>query len=293
MGDHFVLFMDRLITEATIEEAIHNRNRMLQANAPVEEECIRVLDEKTLEKLRNGDLSMVLCRICHDEDLDSNMETPCSCSGSLKYAHRRCVQRWCNEKGNTNCEICHQGFKPDYTAPAPLLELGHVPLHFRGNWAISQREHPRFITVVPADPTFIHDHHHHHQYPLSSTTSFICCRSLVLIVRTTDSSFVHTKPSIINTFFIVAILQFMALLILRHTLPLVLTGSNLHVFPLFMLLFLRILGIMLPIYIVTKAVATCRRHSQNFETSDSEDSSDEEAELWRLPQTQSYIIGVP
>ncbi|KAH0869414.1 hypothetical protein HID58_076436 [Brassica napus] len=265
MGDHFVLFMDRLITEATIEEAIQSRNRMLQANAPVEEECIRVLDEKTLEKVRNGDLSMVLCRICHDEDVDSKMETPCSCSGSLKYAHRRCVQRWCNEKGNTNCEICHQGFKPDYTAPAPLLELGHVPLHFRGNWAISQREHPRFITVVPADPTFIHDHHH--QYPLSSTTSFICCRSLVLI--------------------------FMALLILRHTLPLVLTGSNLHVFPLFMLLFLRILGIMLPIYVVTKAVATCRRHSQNFETSDSEDSFDEEAELWRLPHTQSYIIGVP
>ncbi|KAG2261710.1 hypothetical protein Bca52824_068789 [Brassica carinata] len=267
MGDHFVLFMDRLITEATIEEAIQSRNRMLQANAPVEEECIRVLDEKTLEKVRNGDLSMVLCRICHDEDVDSKMETPCSCSGSLKYAHRRCVQRWCNEKGNTNCEICHQGFKPDYTAPAPLLELGHVPLHFRGNWAISQREH-RFITVVPADPTFIHDHHHHQYPPLSSTTSFICCRSLVLI--------------------------FMALLILRHTLPLVLTGSNLHVFPLFMLLFLRILGIMLPIYIVTKAVATCRRHSQTLETSsDSEDSSDEEAELWRLPQTQSYIIGVP
>ena len=61
----------------------------------------------------------------------------------------------------------------------------------------------------------------------------------------------------------------------------------------FQLLFLRILGIMLPIYVVTKAVATCRRHSQNFETSDSEDSSDEEAELWRLPHTQSYIIGVP
>lgn len=87
-------------------------------------------------------------------------------------------------------------------------------------------------------------------------------------------------------------MQFMALLILRHTLPLVLTGSNLHVFPLFTLLFLRILGIVLPIYIVTKAVATCRRHSPTLETSDSEDSSDE-AELWRFPQTQSYVIGVP
>lgn len=25
-----------------------------------------------------------------------------------QYAHRRCVQRWCNEKGDTTCEICHQ-----------------------------------------------------------------------------------------------------------------------------------------------------------------------------------------
>ncbi|KAL0674963.1 hypothetical protein Bca4012_002944 [Brassica carinata] len=52
--------------------------------------------------------NMVQCRICHDEDLDSNMESPCSCSGSLKYAHRKCVQRWCNEKGDTTCEICHR-----------------------------------------------------------------------------------------------------------------------------------------------------------------------------------------
>lgn len=112
----------------------------------------------------------------------------------------------------------------------------------------------------------------------------------------------------------------MALLILRHTLPLVLSGSNLHVFPLFtvsiiiisqqiqgtnlnertltvifgfQLLFLRVLGIMLPIYVVTKAVATCRRHSQTLDTSHSDDSSsDEETDSWRLPQTQSYIIGV-
>ncbi|CAN8266978.1 unnamed protein product [Cochlearia groenlandica] len=262
MGDHFVLLVDRLITESTIEAAIQSRNRMLQVNTHESEGECKVLDEKTLEKLRNGDLFMVQCRICHDEDLDSNMETPCSCSGSLKYAHRRCVQRWCNEKGDTICEICHQEFKPGYTAPAPLLELGHVPLHFRGNWGISQREH-RFVAVVPADPAFVED-----QYPVSSTTSFICCRSLVLI--------------------------FMALLILRHTLPLVLTGTNLHVFPLFTLLFLRVIGIMLPIYVVTKAAALCRRHSQTLEeTSDSEDSSDEETDLLRLPQTQSYIIGVP
>jgi len=26
----------------------------------------------------------------------------------LQYAHRACVQRWCNEKGDTTCEICHE-----------------------------------------------------------------------------------------------------------------------------------------------------------------------------------------
>lgn len=26
----------------------------------------------------------------------------------FQYAHRKCVQRWCNEKGDITCEICHQ-----------------------------------------------------------------------------------------------------------------------------------------------------------------------------------------
>ncbi|KAF2317841.1 hypothetical protein GH714_041157 [Hevea brasiliensis] len=79
---------------------------------------------------------MVECRICQDEDEDSNMETPCSCCGSLKYAHRRCVQRWCNEKGNTICEICHQQFTPGYTAPPPLYQIRRIPV----NLSICYRE---------------------------------------------------------------------------------------------------------------------------------------------------------
>lgn len=26
----------------------------------------------------------------------------------IQYAHRKCVQHWCNEKGDITCEICHQ-----------------------------------------------------------------------------------------------------------------------------------------------------------------------------------------
>ncbi|XP_048535575.1 uncharacterized protein LOC125514302 isoform X1 [Triticum urartu] len=72
--------------------------------------------------------AMRQCRICHEEEDESSaaMESPCACSGSLKYAHRGCVQRWCDEKGSTLCEICLQGFEPGYTVPpkkAPAVEV--------------------------------------------------------------------------------------------------------------------------------------------------------------------------
>ncbi|OMO82444.1 hypothetical protein COLO4_23021 [Corchorus olitorius] len=44
-------------------------------------------------------IQAVECRICQEEDSIQNLETPCACSGSLKYAHTKCVQHWCIEKG--------------------------------------------------------------------------------------------------------------------------------------------------------------------------------------------------
>ncbi|KAF5820315.1 putative transcription factor C2H2 family [Helianthus annuus] len=53
---------------------------------------------------------IIFCRICHEAEFESSktMESPCSCSGTVKFAHRDCIQRWCDEKGNTTCEICLQ-----------------------------------------------------------------------------------------------------------------------------------------------------------------------------------------
>ncbi|XP_051197907.1 uncharacterized protein [Lolium perenne] len=72
--------------------------------------------------------SMRQCRICHEEEEEwcAAMESPCACSGSLKFAHRGCVQRWCDEKGSTLCEICLQRFEPAYTIPpkkTPVVEV--------------------------------------------------------------------------------------------------------------------------------------------------------------------------
>lgn len=85
MGDHFVLLVDRLLTESTLRAALESRNRSSQStNSDKDEE----VDEPSSHKIDFGDLSypkkMVECRICQDEDEDRNMETPCSCCGSLK-----------------------------------------------------------------------------------------------------------------------------------------------------------------------------------------------------------------
>jgi spore coat protein U-like protein len=89
MGDHFVLLVDRLLTESTLEAAIESRNKTMQATSSVV-----IIDEEKIDisskKVDYGNISsprkVVECRICQDEDEDSNMETPCSCCGSLKVS---------------------------------------------------------------------------------------------------------------------------------------------------------------------------------------------------------------
>lgn len=267
MGDHFILLVDRLITESTLEAAIESRNRSMQATASTVDDPE---EEKSSQKVTFVDVStprkIVECRICQDEDEDSNMEIPCSCCGSMKYAHRRCVQKWCNEKGNTMCEICHQQFKPGYTAPPPLFQIGRIPLSFRGNWENSRRNMhgPRFIAMVSTDHNIVDNEYD--EYSASTTRNSLYCR-LVAIV-------------------------FMVLLILRHTLPLIFNGTNNVSFPLLMLLSLRSAGVIIPIYFMMKAItALQRRRLQHEAPNPSLSSFSEEAENSTL-QSQPHIINV-
>ncbi|KAI3717504.1 hypothetical protein L1987_69161 [Smallanthus sonchifolius] len=263
MGDHFVFLVDRLLTESTLEAAIESRN-----------------PSKRLDSLENDDTiiscsshvpftpkKLVECRICQDEDFDSNMETPCSCCGSLKYAHRRCVQRWCNEKGDTICEICHQQFKPGYTAPSPVFRLGGIPLNLRGHWQIARRDmdnNPRIIAVVSPDRSFLDQ-----EYDNDPTSrSFFCFRSVAAI--------------------------FVVLLFLRHALPVIANNVEGDSFLTFMLWFLRTSAIVLPIYIMMKVMTALihRRRQRASIASTSSLSSSDEGEGRITVQNQPPIIRV-
>lgn len=251
MGDHFVLLVDRLITESTLEAIIESRNKSETEGSSL---AVEVETEFPSQKRNcsNGLLpqKLVECRICKDEDEDSNMETPCSCCGSLKYAHRKCVQRWCNEKGDTMCEICQQQFKPDYTAPPHLVQYGGIQMNFRGNWEIPQRDlhNFQFIPMVTTERDFLHVDYD--DYPSHSRSSMKCCRSVAII--------------------------FVVLLILRHTLPVMIHGVEEYSFTVFILLLLRIAGILLPVYLMARALTGIRRQHRQRELHDfAVDASDE------------------
>ncbi|KAI8541912.1 hypothetical protein RHMOL_Rhmol08G0097500 [Rhododendron molle] len=265
MGDHFVLLVDQLLTESTLEAAIERKKQLLHTAPTSSEDRMTDGPSHMMEvDSESSPRKLVLCRICHDEDEDSNMEIPCSCCGSLKYAHRKCVQRWCNEKGDITCEICRQQFKPGYTAPSPLFRYGTVPLNFRGNWEVSRRDlHNARILAMVADRNLLDTDLDDYSAP--TPRSLICCRVVAII--------------------------FMVLLVLRHTLPVIINGAGDYKITLFMLLTLRTIGILLPVYIMVKAFIAIqrRRHLQEPRTFSFAAASDEENELPQLQPQQNLI----
>ncbi|KAF5958409.1 hypothetical protein HYC85_005634 [Camellia sinensis] len=267
MGDHFELLVDRLLTESTLEAAIESKKQLQHDIPSASEDTMNGFSSHRMDAdSGSSPRKLVLCRICHDEDEDSNMEIPCSCCGTLKYAHRKCVQRWCDEKGDIMCEICHQQFKPGYTAPPPLFHYGNIPMNFRESWEVLRRDmyNPQFIAMVAADRSFLDPNFDDFSAPTSR--SLTCCRVVAII--------------------------FMVLLVLRLTLPIIIGGAGDYTIMLFMLLMLRTIGILLPIYIMVKAV-TCiqRRQHQQEARNVSLFASDEENELRQL-QPQLHLIHI-
>lgn len=248
-----MLLVDRLITESSLQDAIESRY-LLQYPKQTASHDNMDSSYKIDVNTQSSAKKFAECRICHDEDVDSNMEAPCSCCGSLKYAHRKCVQRWCNEKGDTICEICQQQFKPDYTAPPALFHYGGIPMNFRGNWEISRRDlqNPRFIAMVTTDHEYMNNDFDD-EYSAPSSRSLLCCRIVAII--------------------------FIALLVLRHMLPILISGAGEYSLTLFTLLMLRTIGILFPIYIMVRAFTAIqrRRHQQDSQISPA--TSDEENDL--------------
>ncbi|CAN6814994.1 unnamed protein product [Brassica oleracea] len=187
-------------------------------------------------------LQSVECRICQEEDTIQNLEAPCACNGSLKYAHRKCVQRWCNEKGDITCEICHQAYQPGYTAPPPPPPPpDETIIHIGDNWENGvplDLSDPRILAMAAAERHFLEADYDEYSESNSSGAAF--CRSAALIL--------------------------MALLLLRDALNLT-TNPDDEDDPtaFFSLFLLRAAGFLLPCYIMAWAIGILQRRRQRQE----------------------------
>ena len=52
----------------------------------------------------------IKCRYCYNIE-DENLITPCRCSGSSKYVHKSCLEKWLTMKNRNECEICKAKYK--------------------------------------------------------------------------------------------------------------------------------------------------------------------------------------
>lgn len=210
---------------------------------PSNEAVVDRLSEQEIEMLGEDEplIRAVECRICQEEDLAQNFEVPCACRGSLKYAHRKCVQRWCNEKGDITCEICHQVYQPGYTAPPPPpphLEDAAIDI---GGWTITgsplDLHDPRLLAIAEAETQFLEAEYDDYAATSASGTAF--CRSAALIL--------------------------MALLLIRHALAVTDAEGDDDASAFFSLFLLRAAGFLLPCYIMAWAISILHQRRRRQE----------------------------
>ncbi|CAN6585161.1 unnamed protein product [Malus baccata var. baccata] len=248
MGDHLVLCVDRFTKTESLQgsetpgSSVEGSSSH-SAELPTCAIDVKGVGEKAIaEEEEEPLIQTVECRICQEEDSVKNLEVPCSCSGSLKFAHRKCVQRWCNEKGDVICEICHQSYQPDYTAPPPPPQSEDTTIDISDGWTISgtplDLRDPRLLAMAAAERHFLEAEYDEYSDTNASGAAF--CRSVALIL--------------------------MALLLLRHALTLPNgDGDDDDASTFFSLFMLRAAGFLLPCYIMAWAISILQRRRQRQE----------------------------
>ncbi len=72
------------------------------------------------------------CRICLSAaSTQQDLIQPCSCAGSMAYAHAACLTAWVQEKGSLTCELCKTSYNQQFmqelalAAAAAACNPGH------------------------------------------------------------------------------------------------------------------------------------------------------------------------
>ncbi|XP_061373465.1 uncharacterized protein LOC133315808 [Gastrolobium bilobum] len=223
MMDEFIVCIDRIIAStACFGEAVNGRECDVDSipvseNGGQGEGCSSSSSSSSNRDDDDVVVVVVECRICQEEDLLQAMEAPCSCKGTLKFAHRKCIQRWCNKKGNTICEICNQAFSPNYSLP-PVRSNDIMAIDIRQEWG-----HNTDLRVALASAEHQLLQTEYEDYAITQTSSVACLRSITLIL-------------------VIILLVRQALMVMKNST----TGQDSSILFNFQMSFLQFAGVLLP-----------------------------------------------
>ncbi|KAK7304627.1 hypothetical protein VNO77_42511 [Canavalia gladiata] len=238
MEDHVVVSVDPLIAQP---------NHGGDAQGSLIEGATRVNNVGEYDSLEQEDekeenlIQIVECRICQEDDTLQNLDVPCACSGTLKFAHMECVQLWCYEKGDTICEICHQPFKPGYTATSPVYHPGDTSIDISDDWTTSSNpldlHDPRLLGIAAVEHQALEAEHEDYVYTSTSGTTLWQSAALIL----------------------------MAILLLRHAAPLFNADVE-KALMYFYFFFLRAAAVILPCYLMARIIRIIQHQRQRQQT---------------------------
>ncbi len=63
-----------------------------------------------MDNINNTEYTSKECKFCLEEDKEHNLISPCKCTGSLKYVHLKCLEKYHEKRYLDKCEICRDSF---------------------------------------------------------------------------------------------------------------------------------------------------------------------------------------
>ncbi|KAK7411412.1 hypothetical protein VNO78_02845 [Psophocarpus tetragonolobus] len=237
MGEHVVL---SVVDPLLIAPAILQPQNCGDARGTTLVEGVTHVNDAMEEKEKEEEdlTQMVECRICQEDDTLQNLDIPCACCGTLKFAHTKCVQLWCYEKGDTICEICHQPFKPGYTATSPVYHPGDTSIDISDDWTVSNPldlHDSQLLAIATVE----------HQVPETEQEDYV-------YAGTGGTTLWHSVGLIL-----------MALLLLRHAAPLFNADVE-KAFAYFYFFFLRAAAVIVPCYLMAWIIRIIQHQSKQL-----------------------------
>ncbi|KAM3353212.1 hypothetical protein ACQJBY_024401 [Aegilops geniculata] len=99
----------------------------------------------------------------------------------MQFAHRKCIQRWCDKKGNITCEICNQVYSPNYVLPPTKCCSDEMGMDLRQSWVGRIDPHDsHFLAIAIAEQQLLNAEFD--DCMTSNSSGATCCRSIALIL---------------------------------------------------------------------------------------------------------------